>query len=331
MAGQKVGSVRRVLASVLIAGVCAIVPPAAAQGSGGTSALPFFLEPADPVRAALGGAYSAKSGDATALFANPAALRGSGLEAFATHTELEQGFRLETVGLAVPMPGGALSIGASFAHVSGLEGRDEQGNSTGASVAYGATMLRAAYERVLGGVLSAGAGIEVLSQSIDGTTGSSVAATAGILARTPAADLSLVADHVGSGFQAGGAEEALPRTVRAGGRLHAVPGLDVLAEWSTSAGGLATGSGGLEYRFAGLLSLRAGYHRDLTGDSPLSGVSGGLGVSLGGWEADYGISGDSGQSPVHRFGLRVGLGGVPAAATAPDAPAPPAPRPAGGS
>ncbi|MBI5836650.1 MAG: hypothetical protein HZB25_05340 [Candidatus Eisenbacteria bacterium] len=281
---------------------------AGAQPAGGTSALPFFLEPPDAARASLGGPQSARGGDVAALFVNPAGACGLALEGFVTHAELGQGLRLESAALAMPVgrAGGTLSVGFAYAHVA-LEGRDENGDPSG-SAGYSAGMLRAGYARNFGPVISAGLALEYLYQGIAGETGSGWAMAVGALARTKTADFSLVADHVGPDLSSSAGTAPAPRTLRAGVRLHPAGAFDLLAELSRTGEARPFGAAGVEYRPAPAVALRLGYRRDLSGTDPLSGFSAGVGFGTGRWIADYGLVQDGGQSPVHRLSLRIGLG-----------------------
>jgi len=283
---------------------------AGAQGSGGTSALPFFLEPPDAARSALGGMQCARDGDVAALFSNPAGTTGLAAEGLLSHAELAQGLRLESAAVALPAgrSGGTVSLGMSFAHLASMEGRDENGDPTGTSVGYGASLVRLGYARRLAAAVSAGLALEYLYQGIDGVGGSTFAVGLGVLVHTPAADFSAAADHLGPDLKADGSSAPAPRTVRLGVRARARPGLDLLAEVSRTGTYQPLGAAGLECRPTPALALRAGYRRELGGDTPLAGFSAGLGVGAGRWNADYALSQDQGQGVVHRFSLRIGLG-----------------------
>ena len=298
-------SLRRIAAAAVL---CLPAAPALAQGGGGVSSLPFFLQPMDPGRAALGGAYSARSGDAASIFVNPASGWNARSEMFLAHTEFEAGLRVEAVALSVPADfGGSFSFGAGYAHLGTLQGLDESGNASGADVAFGATVVKVGYGRPAGERCAWGVGAEYLNQAIAGVSASAFAASLGALYRGEKLDISAAADHLGSRFHAGGASQELPASTRAGLRLHAIMNLEVLGELSRSGSDPSVAAGGLEWRPAPLLALRAGYHREISGADPRSGISAGLGVGVGAWTADYGLSQEPGLRPVHRFGLRLAL------------------------
>ncbi len=278
--------------------------------SGGASSLPFFLEPLDPVQASLAGAGGARSGEAWALFRNPAALTGAGAQGQVAHAELEQGLRVECAALSLPLAPrvGVLSVGMAYAHLSGLEARDENGQLLADGFDYGASLLRLGYSRDLGAHFSAGVGAEYVRQTIAGSAASAWAAFAGLYARTARLDLSLAVDHLGTDLSGLGASQPLPRALRAGARFHVAPRLDLLGDWSRAEGSPGVAGGGVEVRPAGRLALRAGYRRDLEGVAARSGLGLGVGLGAGRWTADYSLTQDLGFSAVHRFGLTIALG-----------------------
>lgn len=299
-------SLRRIAAAAAVLGLWAAT--AAAQGGGGVNALPFFLQPMDPGRAALGGSYSARSGDAAGIFVSPATGWNARSEMFVAHTEFEAGLRLEALALSVPMDfGGSFIFGAGYAHLGTLQNLDEVGSPVGADLAFGATVVKVGYGRAAGGRLAWGVGVEYLNQAIAGVSASAFAASVGALFRGEKLDISAAADHLGSRFHADGASLELPASLRGGLRLHPGRNLEILGELSRSGSDPAMAAGGLEWRPAEVVAVRAGYHREVSGLEPQSGISAGVGVGLGAWTADYGLAQEPGLRPVHRFGLRLAL------------------------
>lgn len=299
------------LAALILVSAGAFAPLAHAQGGGGVTALPFFLEPMDPARAALGGSYSTRSGDAASAFVNPAGAWNAASEAYLGHTEFEQGLRLECVALAIPADfGGAFTLGAGFAHLGTLQNLDENGNAAGADVSYGATIVRLGYGRPAGPRVSWGVGVEFLNQGIAGVSSSAFGLSLGAIVRGDVVDVSGAVDHVGTSFHAEGGTVELPRSLHAGLRLHSIRNLEVLGELSHSGSDPAALSGGLEWKAGPVLAVRAGYHRELSGMDPVSGLSGGVGLGLGTWSAEYGLTQGANSRPVHRFGLKLALGAL---------------------
>ncbi len=290
-------------AALVLAALLGLVPAVLAQG--GVDIVPFFLGPLDPAQSALGGLHAARAGQASSIFANPAALSDASGEFLMAHTELEAGLRLEALSFAVPVQstGGTVALSASYASLAGAQARDESGNSIG-DLGFSAMMLKLAYAHPLSRQVFLGAGAELLRQNVAQEGGGGVGFSVGLLARTRAADLGASVDHLGSALTSGGSRFPSPRTLRAGIRAHAAPGVDLLADWNKGRFGPHSGSAGLEWRAAPWMTLRAGYHRDLGGVAPASGFGAGMGMEHSRWAADYGLSADQGAPLAHRLGLR---------------------------
>lgn len=254
--------------------------------------------------AALGGVCAGMSGDASALWSNPAGLASVPLVQAALHTRLGfVGTLQETLALGFPLGHGAgAGFSLGYLDYGAFEGRDDQGSL---APGYGADQWDL---RIGGGLyamrgLSLGAAFGLSRWDWAGNSGVLAVPVLGLVLQ-PFSDW-----KVGLAYKAPGWG---PEGWRGVSRLDAgvsweVP-LDPSLRLMTVFGGALQSSdlhylrGGMELSFRSRYFLRAGYKAALGGESA-EGPGAGAGLALGGLTLDYAFlpAGDLGNT--HRVSL----------------------------
>lgn len=266
---------RPLLAASLVALIAlAAAPPA---GAGTTTGFAFLNLPAGARAASLGGAFTARADDPTAVFWNPAGVAAAhpvgaaGEVAVAgVHHESIQNFRQDLVAATWRRAGDGLSLGFNSHYTGRLEGTDEIGNPLGA---FGASdfAVVGGYATTVGPGLRIGGAFGWLSETIAGSSASALTFSLGGLYAPPAL----------AGLTLGAAVRNLggsPRFASSDGS----PGEPVEQPRTVAGGAALAGSRGrLDYRISGELSKLAG--DDVEGRLGLE-VSPAPGLALrGGW------------------------------------------------
>jgi len=329
----------------LFAALCLASSRAAAAGPG-TAAAEFLRIPVGARETALGGALTAASSDANAVFYNPA---GLGLvaapEVSYSYNNYFSGISQQWLSAAVPAYGGTLGVGLNYLNVSAFDAYDASDNPIGSVSAYGLAAYLGYGRRADTGVallpaLRYGASVKYISEKLDSRQASGYGLDAGLQLVTSVKGLRLGLaaenlassrlDFIGTGarparnFKAGAAYLAAP----AGGPLAAQFSLDV----NFPGDGKRYLSAGVENTLYDRVLLRAGY----TAFGDLSnGLSFGLGLRLPGkrdMRLDYSYSSSYDLGSIHKFGLACRFGSpAPAPAGAPAAAAPEAAPAAAGA
>jgi hypothetical protein len=289
----------------------------------GTTAADFLRIAPGARAASLGEAFTAQAADATALNWNPAGMSRLGVpELTAMHLFWLGGTNYEYFGYAMPV-GEDAGFGASLTYLNygKIERYDDSGsgNQTGdfsagdLCVGLGYSTRLSAFKP--GRDLLGGVGLKFIRQSIDSTSGSSVAADLGLLFTRlfGRVDAGLVLHNLGPKLKLGDGSAALPGDLRLGlawwPTRTAMLTMDCLVPFDNN---IRLGAG-LELRPAEFLSLRGGYFYRLAASEYttwLAGLTAGLGLSAGAFGMDYAFApyGDLGLthriSAFFRFGYK---------------------------
>lgn len=306
-----------------------------AEGAGpGTSAAGFLRIPVGARETSLGGAFTAASSDANAVFYNPAGLGLVGApELSYSYNNYFSGISQQWVSAAVPAAGGAFGLGLNYLDVAAFAAYDASDNPIGSVSAYGLAAYLGYGRRVATGAallpaLGYGASLKYIAEGLDSSRASGYGLDAGLqlITAVKGLRLGLAAENLLSSrleFISAGAKP--PRNFKAGAAYSlGAPGGSLGAQLSLDMNFPEDGpryvSAGVENTIYGNVSLRAGY----TAFGDLSnGLSFGLGLRLPGkrdmrLDYSYGSSYDLGN--IHKFGLAFRLGSpAPAAAKAPAA------------
>lgn len=290
---------------------------------------------------ALGGAFvAAGAGDALGVLANPAAgsvASGAGA-AFRRHPgDVAAGSAAGTLPILL---GGRLVVAVQYLDLGEVDVLEpdpayggQRGEPTGERAGGSDAVGTFGYAVRIGRV-GVGAAVKGLRTDIAGLTGETFAADAGVLAALAGGRLVIGAAALNLGGEIrAGRSAPLPRTFSGGAayRFDIVAGVGglVTAE-GVARGGVLSPRGGAELRIGGEprelpppgaetggwprgvvehpgLVLRLGFDGTARSQDALSGLTGGVGVLLGGWRIDYGLRdlGPLGWS--HQLGFNVTL------------------------
>lgn len=304
--------------SVLFVLCLAAAGPAFASGPG-TSAANFLKIPVGARETSLGGAFTAATDNANAVFYNPAGLSllESGEVSYSYNNYLS-GVSQQWLSAAFPSGKGAFGFGANYLSVRAFDSYDGADNRTGSVSAYDLAAYAGYGSRLETGsdlvpFLRYGAAVKYISEGLDTRRSSGYGFDAGLLFHTSSRNLrfglgveNLAASRLA--FIRSGARPPLKLksgvsyALRSpGGALGALFSLDV----NYPEDGPRYLSAGVENTIYGALSLRAGYSS--FGDVS-NGLTFGLGLGLprrGGRDIrldySYGVSYDLGN--IHKFGL----------------------------
>jgi hypothetical protein len=286
---------RRFLFSIVMGSLAVVLAlPGYAKGPG-TTAVEFLKEGVGARETAMGGAGSALTRDASALFGNPAALA---LLKVRSVTLLHSGDSQSTVydhGAYAQGVGRWWGVGAGVQRLSAgsLDRVDETGSQTGSFTPADTAFVLGVARRA--GPLSVGLSVKgVQSKILD--TASTVAGSVGVIwpgLGGGKLSLALAIEDVGEEFSYALESAKLPTAYRAGVGVSLskawVAGLDAVVPQGGDTARVAVGT---EYgvvkndRFS--LAARAGYNTRSAGEADgLTGASLGLGVGVKGVVVDY--------------------------------------------
>jgi hypothetical protein len=307
----------------LTAVLVAATSPLAAQDGAGTAGATILQLPAGSRAPALSGAYAAMSGDADALFYNPAGVAnvaGAASLAYQRHVE-----DIGLISAAGAFRTGRLVFGASllvldFGDIAEIVPDDDFGGQTGRPTGntVGASELAARASVALPLVedrLHVGLTTGLVSTDLAGARRSAPFLDAGVQYLLPRVTVGASLRNLGGSMSGSGLADApLPTELRAGavvdvsgaqglGALFAVDLVTSLEEGTTGVvGGVEAG---LMPRGAGLLGAvgRIGYDTG-PGEDGLGALRLGGGISLAGIAFDYTYQRYDFFGTIHRFGVR---------------------------
>lgn len=308
--------------------ISALLPAqSAAAGGAGTAAADFLKIPVGARETALGGALTAASADANAVFYNPAGLCQAGVpEVSFAYNNYFSGISQQWAAGCAPLAGGALGLGVNYLKVDAFPAYDAADNGIGSVSAYdlaGYLGYGRALRTGLRGLplVRYGASVKYIAERLDGSSASGYGLDAGLQVLTAVKGLrfGIAAENLAASrleFIGEGARPA--RSFKAGAAyLAGAAGAPVSALFSLdvdlSGEGRRDISAGVENTLYGAVSLRAGY--ETFGDVS-NGLTFGLGLALPGQargtrlDYSYGSSYDLGN--VHKFGFSWRFGPPPA-------------------
>ncbi|MEW6750191.1 MAG: PorV/PorQ family protein [Candidatus Latescibacterota bacterium] len=303
----------RALAVLLLAALAR--PALAINDNAGTTGFGFLKVGVGARPSALGGAYTAVSGDVESVAWNPAGLVGLRDQTVAVSlssylVDTQAGF----VSLALPAPDGARVWGLSALYFSYGEMREmsPQGQDLGS---FGASDL-AAYlsmaQTLWRGWLKVGANLKAVYSSIGSYSSDAYVLDLGVLASGPLEGMAIGASLSNLGVvrrgYAGGHKDSLPVYARLGVShrpAHTPVPLLLLADLNVPNDNDPYFAFGAEVHLAGGLYVRPGYSMQQTGmqgDQNL-GLTAGAGVETRGYRLDYAYSAYPDLGDVHRVSL----------------------------
>jgi hypothetical protein len=261
----------------------------------------------------MGGAATALSDDANALYWNPAGLsRLEKREFTASHAEMFESTRLDFLAYAHPTSQGTFAAGLTYLSQGKIEGRDSLGRPTAGYDASDAA-VSAGYARKLD-MADVGAAVKYLRSHIGSAEAQSFAADLGARRELDGLGpgklaLGAALRNLGPGLKFDDERNDLPLRLAVGAAYRLAGGHAVAAEAVNGPRGAGTdASFGGEYQAVKNVYLRAGYttRGAVTGGSGFDAARGltmGLGFRNERWSLDYAVlpSGELGRS--HRFSL----------------------------
>ncbi|MEO0079498.1 MAG: PorV/PorQ family protein [candidate division WOR-3 bacterium] len=254
------------------------------------TAFPLLRVPVGPRPCAMGESFTGLANDANAIFWNPAGLGQVGsVQLSCSHQEWFGGIRDENVGLIVPFGPGSLGLGAVYSTTNDVEVWDPEtggiklmtARSGYAAAGYGIRLCRP---------LHLGFSVKGLYDDLIEETGSGLCGDIGLLWRLSRTfRVGVAALNLGWGMRYGGENYRLPSSLRFGASVENAR-LRLLFDGNAGWDNLPDGHIGGEYLMNNIISLRGGYRlgpQDWRTLSWWSGITGGLGVTLGNVTLDY--------------------------------------------
>ncbi|HNW58148.1 MAG TPA: PorV/PorQ family protein [bacterium] len=261
--------------------------------------------------AAMGEAFAAVAGDASAPFWNPAGAAGAGrFQAHLAHNEWIQEVSHDAAAVLFPIRSVTFGVHALVVSVPDIEQRyypSEEPLSTFSAhdVVFGMT-----FARKFGENLALGGNLRYLNETILSEAASGYSVDLGLLCRTPlkAVTAGVVAQHLGATQEMVTQKITLPHTLRAG-IAYALPLGAADAPWLLTADYVAIRHQqshlqvGAEIRPLPKLALRAGYQTGYVSRD----FSAGFGVHLGQIAIDYAwVPFQEELGRAHRFSVSLG-------------------------
>ncbi len=287
-------------------GLVAATLCAAALGSSGTSCLPFLKLGQGPRSAALGESYTSLAEDASAIYWNPAGLaRIAGYQFAASHQQWFTGITDEVGHAAIPLGPGALGIGLVYSGDRGFEGWTEQNEPNGTFSTW-SSVLSLGYGMTILDNYQVGATVKGLMEGLVAASGTGAAVDLGFIGHPlTGLGVGLAARHLGA-ISYGSVTEKLP-TEFAVGANYKVAGFTGTIDVAVPLADNPNVRLGVEYAPIKEAALRIGYRTgptDLGGLGFASGLTGGLGVTVGNFGLDYAFVPYGRLGLTHRVGLR---------------------------
>lgn len=275
-------------------------------GQPGTSVFPLARIGQGPRAAAMGEAYVGLAGDASANYWNPAGLGQFPDYHFAlSHHQWFSDVMDEVFHAALPAGPGALGLGVVYSGDPGIEYWNEQ-NQPGPVFRTWNMLVSAGYGAPVASGYYVGGAVQGMYEDLYSSSGYGGAANVGVLAQPLTfLGLGLSARNLGV-MRYGGGWEMLPMELTLGGNGHIGPvtaTLDAVLPYDNTFNVRA----GVEYSPVPRLALRLGYRTgpaDVSTLGILSGLTGGLGVTLGSFGFDYAVSPYGKLGIAHRLGIR---------------------------
>jgi len=303
-------SIFLLMAAVLV-GACR-----SASAGSGTEGASFLDIPVGSIPASLGSAYTARATDAYAPVWNPAGLGFvDAVGVSATELSYIQSMSYEYLGSVLPLGTSThQGLGASVQYLGSgnITSRDELGNVTGNfSTTFAAYSL--AYGLELSDAWSVGLTGKTITESISDASADAFAADIGTLYKVnDAITVGAVAANLGPAIKLVSESDPLPTAFRAGAYYQFGYDWGVSSDIVYRKTGLFSADAGLEWKYLGILALRAGVDSShVNGLSALSAFSAGVGIHLFGQEFNYAWVPYSDLGNAQYFSLDFRFGGPP--------------------
>jgi outer membrane protein OmpA-like peptidoglycan-associated protein len=275
-------------------------------GNTGSSCLPFLKLGQGPRGAALGESYTSLAEDASAIYWNPAGLaRIPGYQFAASHQQWFTGITDEVGHAAIPFGPGALGFGLVYSGDRGFEGWTEENEPTGTFNTWSAA-LSAGYGLTVFDKYQVGATVKGLMEDLAAARGTGGAVDVGFIGHPwSSLGVGLAARHLGVVSYGAGTEQ-LPTEFAAGANYH-VAGFTGTIDVAVPLADDPNVRVGVEYAPIKQAALRVGYRSgptDLSGLGFVSGLTAGLGFTVGSFGLDYALVPYGRLGLTHRVGLR---------------------------
>jgi hypothetical protein len=289
------GWTRRVRAAIVTAGMLAACAGAARAegGAAGTTGAAFLQVGTGADVLSRGGATLALGGDLAVVPWNPAALGWmDGTQLALAHATLADEARQEWVAIGGRIGRSALrwSLDGLYQDEGTFEGRDAAGAETG-DFGVSSTALALHVARPLTPLLSVGVGARYIGERLGTTSGTGYSLDAGVQLRAGPLGAGVALTNAGGSITYGGTRCDPPTSLGIGAAVT-LPGtgLTLLADADFPRAYYDDVRVGAEWRWHGLLALRAGYRRELSAPDEVAenGPSFGIGAGARGLRLDYG-------------------------------------------
>ncbi len=261
--------------------------------------------------AGLGEAYVAAANDPTAIYWNPAGLdRSAGTVAVFSHNSWVQSIRADFLAISFPAFGGAIGLGLNVQTIPDIELRTIPSPAPIGVFDARDLSLALAYNRPYGENIHLGLTVKYLYEKIHVESAAGFAVDAGVLVKNLISGLKVGASlqNIGGMGNLRNDKIDLPSLVRVGfaytpERL-ASGAMTLLSEAMVVFDGESSITVAGEYLFQKTLGLRGGYQFNREN----RGVAGGVGLSWGRYQLDYGYMPFSSElGDTHRFSLALRL------------------------
>lgn len=265
---------------------------ARAAANAGTTGASFLTLEQGGRGIGMGGAFTATTDEASALWWNPAGIaRARYREVSVSHTKLIENIVSQYVGAIYPISPAAGTVGVSFTYLNipGLDAYDANKKPAGTLTAnsFAASL---AYARMLAQSLSFGLNVKMIGQHFATESGTGVAGDVGLQYRQKNVGLGVSVQNLGPAISLAGNSTPLPLTVRAGVSFLPHPRI-LLAfdEVKPRDGDYQLHVGG-EWKVSSAFTLRGGFQQ-MPNLGSRAGYTAGLGYmtslgSGGGWAGD---------------------------------------------
>lgn len=277
----------------LILGLGLLIPAFSAihgkEGSG-SEAASFLNIPVGAEPAGLGGAYSSMATNAYAPVWNAGGLGfAEGTQLAAQHLAYLQSINYEFVGFSKQLErGGSFGASVQYLGTGDIAASDVSGNSIG-SISSRYSAYSVSYGKPLTPRFALGATGKIIDARLADVGATAYAFDAGAMFKmSDRLTLSAVAANMGSPLKFISSNDPLPLAFHAGGAYRPSDRWTLALEGVYRQTGLTSAHAGVEFMAARELTLRAGYRTDtLKGQSPIAGLTVGIGLNLLGQTLSY--------------------------------------------
>jgi tetratricopeptide (TPR) repeat protein len=286
----------------LVFSISCLVFPADA-GTGASSGVEFLKLGAGARPLAMGDAYTGLADDASALFYNPAGLANLNFpEVMTMYNKYLVDSMQQAAGIVYPTRFGILAVGYSGFNSGDIQGYDQNGTATSVFTT-GSSCLSLSLGRKINPSLSFGLSLKQVSEKLEASSASAVAADAGLFYRvSPNVTAGLAALNLGSGLKFINDNTPFPTAYRGGvaysSRVYEDE-VNLTGDLVSYADGTKMNFGA-EYIFRNLLALRAG----LSGNS----LRAGIGVAANLFSLDYAYLGHQDLGAAHQVSISLLFG-----------------------